>query len=81
MLNTKSGSLFVLPDFEFWRFLVKFTVFPLLLFFFFFFPSLFLCPSSLLSPYLVSWPGSEAVIQPHLEGKTFFDLTFKPQAY
>ena len=78
MLNTNSGSLFLLSDFEFWRFLVKFTVFPLLLFFF---SSLFLCLSSLLSPHLVSWPGSEAAIQPHLEGKTFFDLTFKPQAY
>ncbi|KAJ1061138.1 hypothetical protein K5549_012161 [Capra hircus] len=39
------------------------------------------CEESELSPLLQKITGSEAVIQPHLEGKTFFDLTFKPQAY
>lgn len=67
-------NIFILPDFKFWRFLVKFTVspFPLI-----FFSPLLLCPSSLSSRRLVSLPASEPAVQPYLECKTFFNLTFR----
>lgn len=73
--------IFMPPDFKFWRFLVKFTVSfsisPYLLIFFH-----LDCFALLLFPPLVlfSWPASEPAIQPHLERKTFFNLTLKPQA-